>query len=85
VPLLIVSPYVKAHVEHTVYGFGSILRFIEDTWGLGSLGTSDAHDTSLGNAFDFKMKPRAFRMIPATYSEEFFLRQPPSGVPPDTE
>jgi phospholipase C len=85
VPLLIVSPYVKAHVEHTVYGFGSILRFIEDTWGLGSLGTSDAHDTSLGNAFDFKMKPRKFKTIQANYSQEFFLRQPPSDLPPDTE
>ena len=36
--MLIVSPYVKPHVEHTVYEFGSILRFIEDNWDLGYAG-----------------------------------------------
>jgi phospholipase C len=86
VPLLIVSPYVKPHVDHTVYFTGgSILRFIEENWGLGSLGSSDAHSASLGNAFDFTMHPRKFQDISAKYSRDFFLHQPPSGLPPDTE
>jgi phospholipase C len=85
VPMLIVSPYVKAHVEHTVYQFGSVLRFIEDTWDLGSLGGNDADSTSIGNAFDFTMKPRPFQTIDAKYSREYFLHQQPSGLPPDTE
>jgi phospholipase C len=86
VPLLIVSPYVKPHVDHTVYFTGgSILRFIEENWDLGSLGTGDAHSASLGNAFDFSMRPRKFKEIPAKYSRAFFLNQTPSGVPPDTE
>ncbi|HEV3090034.1 MAG TPA: alkaline phosphatase family protein [Candidatus Cybelea sp.] len=85
VPLLIVSPYVKPHVEHTVYEFGSILHFIEDNWNLGTLGKNDEHSTSLGNAFDFDMAPRKFKVIPSKYSLKFFLRQKPSGTPPDTQ
>ncbi|HEY1868736.1 MAG TPA: alkaline phosphatase family protein [Candidatus Cybelea sp.] len=85
VPMLIVSPYVKAHVEHSVYEFGSVLRFIENNWHLGTLGRNDAHSTSIGNAFDFKMKPRAFHKIPSKYPADYFLRQPPSGLAPDTE
>jgi phospholipase C len=85
VPMLIVSPYVKTHVEHTVYQFGSILRFIEETLDLGSLGKNDAHSASIGNAFDFKMAPRKFVKIHSKYSQDYFMREPPSGLPPDTE
>lgn len=85
VPMLIVSPYVKPHVDHTLYQFGSILRFIEENWGLGNLGRNDARAASIGNAFDFEMSPRKFKPIPAKYSEQFFLRQPVSDEPPDTE
>ena len=48
VPMLIVSPYVKPHVEHTEYEFGSVLRFIEDNWSLGTLGKNDANSRSIG-------------------------------------
>jgi phospholipase C len=85
VPMLIVSPYVKPHVEHTVYEFGSILHFIEDNWTLGTLGRNDEHSTSIGNAFDFSMKPRRFKAIETKYGKAFFLRQRDSGRPVDTE
>jgi phospholipase C len=85
VPMLIVSPYVQAHVEHTQYEYGSILKFIEKNWNLGSLGTTDKRATSIGNAFDFNQKPRKFQEIPTKYSRSFFLHQKPSGIPPDTE
>ncbi len=85
VPMLIVSPYVRPHVDHTVYEFGSILRFIEDNWSLGSLGTSDSKSTSIGNALNFNMPPRKFKTIPSKYPQSFFLRQPPSGIAPDED
>ncbi len=85
VPMLIVSAYVKPHVDHTVYEFGSVLRFIEDTWGLGTLGKNDADSTSIGNAFDFTMSPRKFTTIPSKYSRSYFLHQQPSGIAPDSE
>lgn len=85
IPMLIVAPYVKPHVDHTVYEFGSILRFIEENWGLGTLGRGDAHSTSIGNAFDFSMTARPFKPIGSKYSRRFFLHQPLSDEPPDSE
>jgi phospholipase C len=85
IPMLIVSPYVKPHVQHTVYEFGSILHFIEDNWNLGTLGRSDEHATSIGNSFDFSMSPRSFVKIDAKYSRDFLVHQPLSHEAPDTE
>lgn len=85
VPMLIVSSRVKAHVEHSTYKFGSILRFVEENWGLGSLGQDDAHSNSIGNAFDLNMSPRRFHTIGSKLPKSYFLKQPPSYVAPDSE
>ncbi len=84
-PMLIVSPYVQAHVEHTQYETASVLRFIEDNWNLKTLGQEDARATGIENAFDFNQAPRAFKVIPSKYQRSFFLHQKPSGLPPDTD
>jgi phospholipase C len=55
-PLLVISPYAKAnYVDHTTTDQSSILRFIEDNWGLGRLGngSSDAWAGSLNGMFNF--------------------------------
>ena len=92
VPMLVVSPYVPVgsgsnggYVSHTVYSFGSILRFIEDNFSLGRLGTTDSTSTSMGDMFDFNQSPRQFQQIPSSFSREYFLHQKPSGLPVDTE
>jgi phospholipase C len=85
VPMIIVSPYVKAHVEHTQYEFGSILKYIEGNWNLGSLGTTDQRATSILNAFDYGQNPRKFKKIPTALPQSFFLHQRQTGPPPDTE
>ena len=87
VPMIIVSPYVTAHVEHTQYEFGSILKYIEENWGLpvGGLGTTDKRAASIGNVFNYHQKPRKFKEIPARLPLSFFLHQKPSAEPPDTE
>lgn len=57
VPTLIISPYAKkGFVDHTQYETTSILRFIENRWGLQPLATRDASANDLGNAFDFSQK-----------------------------
>jgi phospholipase C len=84
-PLLIVSPYVQAHVEHTQYETASILKFIESNWNLSSLGQEDGRATSIGTAFNFSMSPRPFQKIEAKYPTEFFLHQKASGIAPDTD
>lgn len=83
-PMIIISPYVKAHVEHTQYETASVLRYIEDNWGLKQLGQEDARATSLKNAFNYSQSPRTFRKIKSKYPLSFFLHQVPSGDPPDT-
>jgi phospholipase C len=83
--MIIISPYVHAHVEHTQYETASILRFVENTWNLGSLDKLDKRAKSIGNAFDFTMSPRRFKKISAKYPMLFFVRQRPSGLPPDSD
>ncbi len=93
VPCLIISPYAKrGHVSHVQYEYGSILRFIEEVNGITpgsigptSLGYTDARANSLDDAFDFTRKPRKFSKIPSKYPLEYFLHQPPSDTPLDTQ
>jgi phospholipase C len=71
-PLLVISPYAKANfVDHTLTDQSSILRFIEDNWGLGSIGDSsfDAKAGSLATMFDFTTR-RAGKLILAPKSGE---------------
>jgi phospholipase C len=62
VPLLVISPYAKrGYVSHVQYEHGSILKFIEDRFGLGRLAASDTRAHSpLTDCFDFNPPPRAF-------------------------
>lgn len=92
VPMLVVSPYVKigsgshgGYVSHTVYEFGSILRFVEDTFKLGRLGTTDTAWPSIGNMFDLKQTPRPFQTVPSQYGKSYFVQQEPSDIPVDTD
>ncbi|MGA9419585.1 MAG: alkaline phosphatase family protein [Candidatus Cybelea sp.] len=92
VPMLVVSAYARkgplsqgGYVSHTHYEFGSILKFVENVWQLGSLGTTDARAKSIGDSFDFAEKPRTFQQIPSKYSRAYFERQPPSYLPVDSE
>jgi phospholipase C len=58
-PLLVISPWAREnHVEHSVTEQASILRFIEDNWGVGRLGgdSADADAGALDPMFDFARK-----------------------------
>ena len=59
-PFLVISPYARQnYVSHTLNDTTSILRFIEDNWGLGRLGDQsfDAMAGSILDSFDFVAKP----------------------------
>ena len=74
------------YVSHTVYGFGSIIRFIEDTWNLGRLGTTDSTCTSMADMFEPRASRRArSSRFPRASRESYFLHQKPSDLPVDTE
>jgi len=84
IPMLIVSAYAKkGYVSHTHYEHGSILRFIENNWGLPPMAASDQRATPPDDAFDFSKPPRAFKTIPSAQGIEFFMHQPTSHRPPD--
>jgi phospholipase C len=86
VPAIIVSPYAKrGYIAKTQYEFGSILRYIEDNWGLRRIGTSDERAASIIDCFDYSQKPRKFVKIAAKYPTAYFLNKPPSYLPVDTD
>ena len=61
VGMVVISPWARPNtVVHTQYEFGSILKFIEQNFGLGSLHTTDATSTSIGDIFNFSQKPTKF-------------------------
>jgi phospholipase C len=86
VAMIVVSPYVpRSNISHSEYEFGSILRFVEDNWHLGRLGTTDQTAKSIVDVFDYNQTPRKFQKIQSHYSKSYFLHQAPSGLPVDTE
>src|SRR5712664_3428077 len=66
-PLLVVSPWAKPNfIDDTITDQSSILRFIEDNWDLGRIGSgsTDAIAGTLNNMFNFgEDGPHAHRLI----------------------
>jgi phospholipase C len=90
IPLLVISPYAKkGFVSHVPYEHGSILKFVEDTFGLARLAASDARANSPappeGDAFDFSKPPRKFVPIQSPYDRAYFMHQPIDRRIPDAE
>jgi phospholipase C len=86
VPLIVISPYAKRHyVSHVQYEFGSILKFTEEAFNLGSMHTTDARANDLSDCFNFSQQPAKFKPIPAPDAARYFLRQPLSTESPDDD
>ncbi|MGQ0671198.1 MAG: alkaline phosphatase family protein, partial [Actinomycetota bacterium] len=59
VPMLVISPYAKeGHIDHRLGEFSSVLRFIEDNWGLTQLTHRDRDARNMSYDFDFTQEPR---------------------------
>jgi len=86
VPLIVISPYAKpAYISHVDHDFGSILRFIEENFGLSSLGYADAYADDLSDCFNFSQTPLAFRTIDAPMKAEHFLHDQSPILDPDVD
>ncbi|GAC1630318.1 MAG: hypothetical protein NVS4B2_13350 [Chloroflexota bacterium] len=58
VPTIVISPYARpSFVDHKQYDFASILRYIEDKYGLPRLSEYDRRAASIVGSFDFTQKP----------------------------
>ena len=59
VPMIVISPYARdGEVSGELGEFSSVLRFIEDNWGLTQLTERDRDATPMLSAFDFAQEPR---------------------------
>jgi phospholipase C len=87
VPLIVISPYAKAaYISHVNHDFGSILNFIENNFGLDSLGYADANaNDDLSDCFNFSQKPLPFRTINAPLNAAHFLNDKSPPTDPDRE
>jgi hypothetical protein len=86
VPLIVISPYAKnGYVSHVQHEFGSILKFTEETFGLGSLGTTDMRADDLSDCFNFNQKPRKYSVVRAEYAAAYFKHQPVDPRNPDDD
>ena len=86
IPMLIVSAYAKnGYVSHTHYEHGSILKFVEETFGLASLAASDKRATAPDDAFDFNKPARKFQTVPSVHGIDYFMHQPPDYRLPDND
>lgn len=87
VPLMVISPYAKAqYVSHVNHDFGSILKFIEETFNLPTLGYADAYALDdLSDCFDFSQSPLSFQTIAAPLDATYFLNDHRPPLPPDND
>lgn len=92
VPMIVVSPYARetsssqpSYISHTQYEFGSVLKYIENNFSLGSLNTTDARATSIGDVFNYNQPPRTFTVIPSSHDAKYFIthRKPFSHGDPE--
>ena len=86
VPLLVVSPYAKpGYVSHVTHDFGSILRFIEEKFGLPSLGYADSRADNFSDSFDFAQQPLQFHTLAAPLIAKHFLEDKRQPTDPDDD
>jgi phospholipase C len=86
VPLIVISPYAKsAYISHVNHDFGSILNFIEGTFGLESLGYADAFADNLADCFNFNQTPLVFTTISAPMNAAHFLNDRTPPTDPDDD
>ena len=91
VPLLVISPYAKpAYISHQVDDFGSILKFIEETFSLPaidpSVGYADSYTPGdLSDCFDYNQTPITFTTIQAPVPAEHFIHDKSKPEPPDND
>jgi phospholipase C len=65
VPFLVISPYARSgFVDHSHGEFSTVLRFIEDNWGLRQLTHRDRRAGDLSQDFSFAQPPRTPDPLP---------------------
>ena len=95
VPIIVISPYGKQnYISHQQNDFGGILLFIEEQFGLPTIGSvanppvAYADSYALGDLsdfFDFGQAPLPFTPIQSEHDAEFFINSKVAPTPPDND
>ncbi len=86
VPLIVVSPFARAgFISHNPHDFGSILKFIEETFGLSTIGYADVAADDFSDCFNFGQTPVKFQTVPAPLRADHFLNETRRPLPPDND
>ncbi|HEY1654897.1 MAG TPA: alkaline phosphatase family protein [Candidatus Tumulicola sp.] len=86
VPLIVISPYAKkGYVSHVQFEHGSILKFVENVFGLPRLAASDKRANAPSDCFDFFQTPRQFSAIPSFLKQSDFENQAVDHRVPDSD
>jgi phospholipase C len=87
VPFMVVSAYTPvAYVDNNRMDFGTILRFVENNFGIaeGSLNFADARASgNLAEFFNLKQVPRVFQTVPARLDANYFINDTRPLTDPD--
>jgi phospholipase C len=79
IPLIAISPYARPkYVSSTEYQYGSLLKYIEEVFNLGSLHTTDESSNSLSDMLNLAQKPAPFVNEPLPSQKPC----PSSGITP---
>jgi phospholipase C len=91
VPLMVISAYAKpAYISHVNHDFGSILKFVEETFSLPEIDPAVGYGDSyalddLSDCFNFNQLPLIFTPIPTEQGPEYFLNNKSPATPPDND
>ena len=86
VPLVVVSPYAKAaYISHIPHDFGSILKFVETTFSLPTVGYADVAADDLADCFNLTQTPIAFQVIPTALGAQYFIDDKRPFTDPDDD
>jgi phospholipase C len=84
VPLLVVSPYARhGYVSHEFHEASGFLRFMEENFGLGTLGTRDGGPDAYADCFDYSQTPEPYTPIQTRVSAEELIHEKLGGPPDD--
>ncbi len=83
IPAVMISPYARrGHVDHSIYGFESILKMIRYRFGISPLTPRDLYANNIAHAFDWESKPRYD--IPDLPAAQHVIASACSGLPLQT-
>lgn len=74
-----------AWVSHVTHDFGSLLKFIEEQYNLGSLGYADSLADDFSDCFDFNQTPSTFQFIQSKFDAAHFLTDKSAPLDPDDD